>query len=119
MIAPPQQRAPDAFEAASRRARAVLGGATRERPAPQERPPFDSVSRGRSTEHTGPDCWACAEGRRREAARPDVSHGELVRQDPRYLPAPACSDCGYVSCQCGVAGAYVPVRAGTPAAVYP
>lgn len=70
------QRAPeDPLEAASRRAHRVLAEVTRsqarERPAPQERPPFGSVSRfaGRSTEHTGDDCWVCREGRRRDAAR--------------------------------------------------
>lgn len=35
-----------------------------------------------------------------------------------YAETPRCSDCGYVRCQCGAAGAYVPVRPGTPFASY-
>jgi len=55
------------------------------RPVPQERPPFGSASRGagRSTEHTGDDCWVCAEGRRRDAARDRADYaavyGEIAR----------------------------------------
>jgi len=55
------------------------------RPVPQERPPFGSASRGagRSTEHTGDDCWVCAEGRRRDAARAREDYvavyGEIAR----------------------------------------
>ena len=76
-IAPPRARDLDAVEAASRRASSVLAEVSRsqvaearERSRPQERPPFDSVSRGRSTEHV-PDgyCWVCVEGRRLDAAR--------------------------------------------------
>ena len=52
------------------------------RPEPR---PFASVSRGagRSTEHTGPDCWVCAEARRRDAARAREDavavYGEIAR----------------------------------------
>jgi hypothetical protein len=77
MISPPQARDLDPVEAASRAAHDVFREVTRERlaeakaraPAPRERPPFDSVSRGRSTEHTGPDCQVCAAARERDAAR--------------------------------------------------
>jgi len=75
-IAPPQRRTPDPLEAASRHAhevfvevtRAAMAEAEARRP---ESPPFASVSRGAggSTEHTGPDCWVCAEGRQIAAAR--------------------------------------------------
>lgn len=74
-ISPPHQREPDGVEAAASRARALLAEVTRSQaPARQAPPPFGSASRfaGRSTEHTGGDCWVCAEGRRLEAAR----HGE-------------------------------------------
>jgi hypothetical protein len=71
MIAPPQARDPGPVEAASRAAHEVFREVTRARWADvqggsrprRERPPFDSVSRGRSTEHTGPDCRVCAAGR--------------------------------------------------------
>jgi len=93
MIAPPQQRETDPLEAASRHAhqvfvevtRARMAEATeqaRQRPAPR---PFASVSRGagRSTEHTGPDCWVCAAARRRDAARDRADYaavyGEIAR----------------------------------------
>jgi hypothetical protein len=82
MIAPPSQRDPDPLESVNRaaqaahdvfrevtRARIAELGTTRRpsRPAPR---PFGSVSRGAAgTEHTGPDCWVCAEGRRMDAAR--------------------------------------------------
>jgi hypothetical protein len=81
MIAPPQRRTPDPLEAASRRAHEVFVEVTRaamaEAQAGVRAPrPFASVSRGAggSTEHTGDDCWVCAEGRRAEAAR----GGEVV-----------------------------------------
>lgn len=77
MISPQPQRAPDPLEAASRRAHEAFVSATRARlEAAQagrgEPRPFASVSRsaGRSTEHTGPDCWVCAEGRRKDAVHP-------------------------------------------------
>lgn len=35
-----------------------------------------------------------------------------------YAESPRCSDCGYVRCQCGTAGARVPVRPGTPFGSY-
>jgi len=79
MIAPPQARDLNPVEAASRAAHEVFREVTRAaweaaqsgtaRPAPRERPPFGSVSRGRSTEHTGPDCRVCAAARERDAAR--------------------------------------------------
>jgi hypothetical protein len=89
-ISPPERRAPDALEAASRHAHQVFVEATRQRFAeaqagrPEPRP-FASVSRGagRSTEHTGPDCPVCAEGRRRDAARDREDYaavyGEIAR----------------------------------------
>jgi hypothetical protein len=87
-MSPPQRRERDGVEAAASRARAVLGEVTRSqvaRPVPQERPPFGSASRGagRSTEHTGDDCWVCAEGRRRDGARAREDavavYGEIAR----------------------------------------
>jgi len=80
LISPPQARDVDAVEAASRAAHEVFREVTRAaweaaqsgtaRPAPRERPPFGSVSRGRSTEHV-PDgyCWLCAAAREQDAAR--------------------------------------------------
>jgi hypothetical protein len=93
MIAPPQARDLGPVEAASRAAHEVFREVTRARwaevqggtvrPAPRERPPFGSVSRGRGTEHTGPDCWVCAAARERDAARAreDVVavYGEIAR----------------------------------------
>jgi hypothetical protein len=91
-MSPPQRYEGDGVEAAATRARAALAEVTRsqvaearERSRPQERPPFGSASRGagRSTEHTGDDCWVCAEGRRRDAARGDAQAAaggrEIVR----------------------------------------
>jgi hypothetical protein len=87
-ISPPRDRPLDGVESASRHARAVLGEVIRprERPAPPELPPFaGSVSRGagRSTEHTGPDCWVCEQARRRDAARAREDYaavyGEITR----------------------------------------
>jgi hypothetical protein len=76
VMSPPERRAPDPLEAAASRAHAAFVEVTRARMAEAEarRPeprPFASVSRGagRSTEHTGPDCWVCEESRRRDAAR--------------------------------------------------
>jgi hypothetical protein len=81
MMAPPQRRDLGGVEAASRHAHQVFAEVTRSRLAEAEarrpeRRPFASASRGagRSTEHTGPDCRVCAEGRRAEAAR----RGEVV-----------------------------------------
>jgi hypothetical protein len=90
MIAPPPARDLDAVEAASRAAHEVFREVTRAaweaaqsgtaRPAPR---PFDSVSRGRSTEHTGPDCRVCAAARERDAARDRADfvavYGEIAR----------------------------------------
>jgi hypothetical protein len=80
MIAPPLRREEDPLEAATRRAhkafaevtRARMAEAEARRPAPR---PFASASRGdgRSTEHTGDDCWVCAEGRRMDVARGRVA----------------------------------------------
>jgi hypothetical protein len=89
-ISPPERRAPDPLEAAASRAHAAFAEVTRARLAEVEarRPeprPFGSVSRGAgcSTEHTGPDCWVCAEGRRRDAARDRADYaavyGEIAR----------------------------------------
>jgi hypothetical protein len=89
-ISPPERRAPDPLEAAASRAHAAFREVTRARMAAAEagRPeprPFASVSRGagRSTEHTGPDCSVCAEGRRRDAARDRADfaavYGEIAR----------------------------------------
>jgi hypothetical protein len=76
IAAPQAQQSADPLEQASRQAHETFREVTRQRmaEAQQGRPgprPFESVSRaaGRSTEHTGPDCWVCAEGRRRDAAR--------------------------------------------------
>jgi hypothetical protein len=105
MIAPPQQRETDPVAAAATRARSALAEVTRsqvagarERSRPQERPPFDSVSRGRSTEHV-PDgyCWVCAEGRRMAAARDseDGAAGKLPPYSEFGGPA-IIRDGGYV-----------------------
>jgi hypothetical protein len=77
MVAAPRQRDLDPVEAASRAAHEVFREVTRARWAEaqggsrprRERPPFDSVSRGRDTEHAGPDCQVCAAARERDAAR--------------------------------------------------
>jgi hypothetical protein len=73
MISPPQRRDLDPVEAVSRAhqqfvavTRARMAEAGQSRPEPR---PFDSVSRGRSTEHTGPDCAVCSAARERDAAR--------------------------------------------------
>jgi murein DD-endopeptidase MepM/ murein hydrolase activator NlpD len=93
MIAPPQARDLDPVEAASRAAHEVFREVTRAaweaaqsgtaRPAPRERPPFGSVSRGASAEHTGPDCRVCAAARERDAARAREDavavYGEIAR----------------------------------------
>ena len=90
LISPPPARDLDPVEQASRAAHEVFREVTRARwaeaqsgtarPAPR---PFDSVSRGRSTEHTGPDCWVCAEAAKRDAARyraADMAvYGEISR----------------------------------------
>jgi hypothetical protein len=89
-IAPPERRTPDPLEAASRHAHEVFVEVTRaamaEAQAGVRAPrPFASVSRGAgaSTEHTGDDCWVCAEGRRRDAARDRADYaavyGEIAR----------------------------------------
>jgi hypothetical protein len=93
MVAPPRQRDLDAVEQASRAAHQVFREVTRARwEAAQggarprrERPPFDSVSRGRSTDHVadGP-CWVCDAARERDAARARedfaaVYGGEITR----------------------------------------
>jgi hypothetical protein len=90
MISPPQRRDLDPVEAATRAAREQFREVTRammaearERSRPQERPPFDSVSRSGGTEHTGPDCWVCAAARERDAARAREDavavYGEIAR----------------------------------------
>ena len=74
LISPPAQRPPDDVEAAASRARQLLGKVTRPRTtrAPA-RPPFAgpgaAAEATRSTEHTGPDCWVCAQGRKRDTER--------------------------------------------------
>jgi hypothetical protein len=90
MIAPPSRREEDPLEAATRRAHEAFAEVTRARMAEaqaRQRPeprPFASASRGdgRSTEHTGDECWVCSEGRRMDAARAceDVAaYGEIAR----------------------------------------
>ena len=92
MISPPQQRDLDPVEAATRAAHEVFREVTRARWAEaqggsrprRERPPFGSVSRGRSTDHVadGP-CWVCEQGRERDAARARADfaavYGEIAR----------------------------------------
>lgn len=89
-ISPPERQAPDPLAAAASRAHAAFAEVTRARMAEAEarRPeprPFASVSRGagRSTEHTGPDCWVCAAARERDAARAREDavavYGEIAR----------------------------------------
>ena len=94
MISPPQARDLDPVEQASRAAHAAFLEVTRARweaaqsgtarPAPRERPPFDSASRGRSTEHVADGyCWVCEQGRERDAARAREDavavYGEITR----------------------------------------
>jgi hypothetical protein len=89
MIAPPQARDLDPVEAASRAAHETFRQVTRaaweaaQADRPRSRPPFDSASRGRSTEHTGPDCRVCAAARERDAARAledaVAVYGEIAR----------------------------------------
>jgi hypothetical protein len=90
LIAPPQQRDLDPVEAAHRAAHEAFREVTRARweaaqigtarTAPR---PFASVSRGRSTEHTGPDCQVCAAAAERDAARAREDavavYGEIAR----------------------------------------
>jgi hypothetical protein len=85
-MSPPQLRESDGVEAASRHAHQVFAEVTRARMAEVRRPeprPFGSASRGAGTEHTGPDCPVCAEGRRRDAARDRADfaavYGEIAR----------------------------------------
>jgi hypothetical protein len=92
LIAPPQQRDLDPVEQASRAAHEVFREVTRARWAEaqsgsrprRERPPFDSGSRGRSTDHvTDGPCWVCEQGRERDAARAREDavavYGEITR----------------------------------------
>jgi hypothetical protein len=118
-MTPPGGRAHQALREVTRAQEAEA----RERSRPPERPPFDSVSRGRSTEHTGPDCWVYAAAAERDAAPPAAQQpvrnaGQEVTRANGYAETPPCSDCGYVYCQCGVAGARAAVRPGTRVAVY-
>jgi hypothetical protein len=91
-ISPPQRYESDGVEAAASRASAMLAEVTRsqvagprERSRPQEPRPFGSASRGagRSTEHTGDDCWVCAKAARRDEARARAAYvaeyGEIAR----------------------------------------
>jgi hypothetical protein len=87
-MSPPERRERDGVEAAATRASAMLAEVTRSqvagaRPVPRERPPFASRGAGRSTEHTGPDCWVCEAAREREAARAREDavavYGEIAR----------------------------------------
>jgi hypothetical protein len=135
LIAPAQaQRSQDPLEATTRRANATFRELTRQKVAaaqesrPQASPPFASrASAGAAgTEHTGADCWVCAEGRRREAAElgysqyqpPDAQQsvwnsGQEVRRGnlgTGYAETPACDACGYVYCQCS----QYPRAAGEP-----
>ena len=109
---PPRQRELDGVEAAAQRAHQIFTEVTRQRMAEAqarrpEPPPFAGRgSTAAADECAGPGCPVCQWARRAE-----------VRDAARYAETPACSGCGYVSCQCGVAGAYVP--SGARVAVYP
>ena len=92
---PPEPRQVDGVEAAAQRAHEIFREVTRQRRAEAEAGvrrseprPFASASRfaGRSTEHTGADCWVCREGGRLAASDRDTSlsgagtgYPELVR----------------------------------------
>lgn len=85
MITPPRARDLDPLEQATRQANEVFRELTRQRIAeaqqsrPQAPPPFASrapAGAGDGTEHTGPDCAICAEGRKRDAARSAAADGE-------------------------------------------
>ena len=71
----------------------------------------------RSLEHTGADCWVCAEGRKRDAAR-DASYSAPDSCTPGYLPPQVCSDCRQVDCVCGQAGARMPPNPARMVEVY-
>lgn len=90
----PEQRAPDPLEAVNRTANEFFRATTRQRvaelgtrqanrPAPR---PFGSVSRSAaSTEHTGADCWVCAEGRRSEADPAPYAPGAVITTGYREI----------------------------------
>jgi hypothetical protein len=75
-ISPPPQRDLDPLEQAAQRAHAAFRETTRamiaeaQSRAPGARPFASraSAGAGRSTEHTGPDCWVCEKARKRDAA---------------------------------------------------
>jgi hypothetical protein len=75
-ISPPPQRDLDPLEQAAQRAHSAFRETTRamiaeaQSRAPGARPfAFRaSAGAGRSTEHTGPDCWVCEKARKRDAA---------------------------------------------------
>jgi hypothetical protein len=90
LVAPPEARARSGVEEAASRARRILAEVEQERRAEDAaeahgraqlgrerskfyaargRRPFGSPGAVRSTEHTGDDCWVCAEGRRADAAQ--------------------------------------------------
>ncbi|MGN6177316.1 MAG: hypothetical protein ACTHPS_30850 [Streptosporangiaceae bacterium] len=63
-----------------------------------------AVSRSqRSTEHTGPDCQVCAEGRRLDAARAAARRGRDADYGEIYRVQPYCRGCGALTdwCRCG------------------
>jgi hypothetical protein len=106
MISPQPQRDMDPLEAASRQAHEVFREMTRQRMAeaaqgrPQASPPFasrGSAGGGDGTEHTGPDCAICAEGRRRDAAlRAAEAAGEYKAPPASEYFGPAITrDTGY------------------------
>jgi hypothetical protein len=121
LITPPQQRETDPVAAAASRARAVLAevtrsqeAGTRERPVPQERPPF--ASRGVGDGHFDvPECRECV------AVGATAEESLLIHNDPQPLPVPDtlpathCRGCGALLdwCVCAkVAGRCQPARAG-------
>ena len=119
LIAPPRPREADPVAAAASRARAVLAevtrsqvAGTRERPVPQERPPF--ASRGVGDGHFDvPECRECV------AVGATAEESLLIHNDPLpvpdTLPATHCRGCGALLnwCVCATAaGRNQPARAG-------
>jgi hypothetical protein len=102
-IAGPQPGPEDPLEAASRRAHAAFAEATRGmfeaaeagRPVPAPRPFAGPAGGGaeasRSTEHTGPDCWVCAERAAAERAE------DVTPPNPGMAVNPAAVENGWVT----------------------
>ena len=68
----------------------VRGQLSGPRPVPPGAAPFRSrPPAARSTEHTGPDCWVCAEARQRDAERAAGAAGERKLPPPTEFNGPS------------------------------